>query len=66
LRTYEVTADSDVEDDVQGLGNKGLPDSLAVDSRAGHPVELDAVLVPDDGLLLPVSRAEVELTIYSS
>lgn len=61
---YEVIVDSDVEDDVQGLGNKGFLDSLVVDSRVGYFVEFDVVFVLDDGLFFLVSCVEVELIIY--
>jgi hypothetical protein len=60
-RAGEVTTNGNVEDDVQGLGSEGLPHSLAVDGGTSDAVELLAVLVPDDSLLLPVALAEVEL-----
>ena len=65
-KTYEVTTNSNVEDDGQGLAGKGLPDSLVADGRALDLVELNALLVPGDGLLLPVAAAEVELAISKS
>lgn len=59
--TYEVTTNGNVEDDVQRLASKGLPDSLVTDRGTLDLVELNALPVPGDSLVLPVAAAEVEL-----
>lgn len=59
--TYPGTADSNIEDEIQGAVAQAVPNVLVVDPGTGDLVELLTIHEPCDGLIAPAALGPVEL-----